>query len=36
VFTDLVQHILSTPPENRYLDATATNSAALFYRIRVE
>jgi hypothetical protein len=36
VFTDLEQHILSTPPENSYLDSTATNSAAFFYRIRVE
>jgi hypothetical protein len=36
VFTNLAQHLLSTPPQNSYLDTTATNSAAFFYRIRVE
>lgn len=35
-FTNIAQHILSTPPENVYLDATATNSPSLFYRVRVE
>jgi CARDB len=35
-FTDIAEHILSTPPENSYLDMTATNSAAFFYRIKVE
>ena len=35
-FTNIAEHILSTPPENVYLDASATNSAAFFYRIRVE
>ena len=35
-FTDVAQHILSTPPENAYLDTTATNSAAFFYRVRLE
>jgi hypothetical protein len=35
-FTDIAEHILSTPPENVYLDATTTNSPSLFYRVRVE
>lgn len=35
-FTNLAEHILSTPPENGYWDTTATNGAAFFYRIRVE
>ncbi len=35
-FTNIAQHILSTPPENVYLDAPATNSPSLFYRVRVE
>ena len=35
-FTNIAEHILSTPPENVYLDASATNRAAFFYRIRVE
>jgi hypothetical protein len=35
-FTNIAEHILSTPPENGYLDVTATNSSAFFYRIRVE
>jgi hypothetical protein len=35
-FTNIAEHILSTPPENSYLDGTTTNSAAFFYRIRVE
>jgi hypothetical protein len=35
-FTNIAEHILSTPPENAYLDATATNSRSLFYRVRVE
>jgi hypothetical protein len=35
-FTNIAEHILSTPPENVYLDATTTNSPSLFYRVRVE
>jgi hypothetical protein len=35
-FTNIAEHILSTPPENVYLDATATNSPSLFYRVKVE
>lgn len=35
-FADLAQHILSTPPENVYLDTTATNASLFFYRVRVE
>lgn len=35
-FADVAQHILSTPPENSYVDATASNGAAFFYRVRVE
>ena len=34
--TNIAEHILSTPPENVYLDVTATNSPSLFYRVRVE
>jgi sulfatase modifying factor 1 len=36
VFTNLAQHLPATPPENVYLDGSATNSAAFFYRIRGE
>jgi hypothetical protein len=35
-FTNLAQRLLSTPPQNVYLDTTATNAAQLFYRIQVE
>jgi hypothetical protein len=35
-FTNIAEHILSTPPENLYLDTSATNSPRLFYRVRVE
>ena len=35
-FTNLGEHILSTPPENTYLDSAATNAAPFFYRIKVE
>ena len=35
-FTNLVQHILATPPQNLLLDATGTNGAALYYRIKLE
>jgi hypothetical protein len=35
-FGDIAQHILSTPPENAYLDTTATNYNQFFYRIKVE
>jgi len=36
VFANIAEHLLATPPENSYLDVSATNSAALFYRIYVE
>lgn len=35
-FGNVVEHILSTPPQNIYLDATATNASSFFYRIKVE
>lgn len=35
-FTNLAEHILSTPPENFFLDTTARNGQQGFYRIRVE
>lgn len=35
-FTNLVEHILSTPPENVFLDQTATDGAAQFYRVKLE
>lgn len=35
-FTNLAEHILSTPPENVFFDTTATNASPLFYRIKVE
>jgi hypothetical protein len=35
-FTNLAQHILSTPPQNIYLDVTVTNAAQVYYRIKVE
>lgn len=35
-FEDVAQHILSTPPENTYLDSSATNETQFFYRVKVE
>jgi hypothetical protein len=35
-FTNLAEHILSTPPQNVYLDLSATNANIFFYRIKVE
>jgi hypothetical protein len=35
-FTNLVEHILSTPPENLYQDLTATNGVEFYYRVLVE
>ena len=35
-FVPIVEHVLSTPPENVWVDSTATNSATYFYRIKVE
>jgi hypothetical protein len=35
-FATLVQHLLATPPENVFLDTSATNSATYFYRLKVE
>jgi len=34
--TEMVQHILATPPENVLPDPSATNGAALYYRIKLE
>ena len=33
-FNDLTQHILSTPPENTYLDSSVTNGTLFFYRVK--
>jgi hypothetical protein len=35
-YTSLATHLLSTPPENVFLDLAATNGATYFYRIKVE
>jgi hypothetical protein len=35
-FTNLAERLASTPPQNVYLDITATNAARLFYRVKVE
>lgn len=35
-FTNLAEHILSTPPQNTFLDSAATNSGQFFYRLKVE
>jgi len=35
-YTNVAEHILSTPPENVFLDVTATNSLIWFYRLKVE
>jgi hypothetical protein len=35
-FTNLTEHILSTPPQNVFFDATATNANQFYYRIKVE
>ena len=35
-FTNVAEHIISTPPQNVYLDVTATNANSFFYRIKVE
>ena len=35
-FMNVAEHILGTPPENVYLDTTATNAANFFYRVKVE
>ena len=35
-FTNLAEHILSTPPENVFFDTTITNASPFFYRIKVE
>ena len=35
-FTNLVEHILATPPQNTFLDTAATNSGQFFYRLKVE
>jgi hypothetical protein len=35
-FTNLAEHLLSTPPQNVFLDTTATNASQFYYRIKVE
>ena len=35
-FTNIVQHIPSTPPKNIYFDVSVTNAFQFFYRIKVE
>ena len=35
-WTPTAEHILSTPPENSYLDTAAKNAPTYFYRVRVE
>jgi hypothetical protein len=35
-FTNLAEHTLSTPPQNVFLDTTATNANQFSYRIKVE
>ena len=35
-FTNLAEHILSTPPQNVFFDPTATNASRFFYRVKVE
>ena len=33
---NLTEHILSRPPQNVFLDPSATNASQFFYRIKVE
>jgi hypothetical protein len=35
-FSNLVEHIASTPPENVFVDRSLTNGGSFFYRIKVE
>ena len=35
-FTNVLEHVVATPPENTFLDTTATNGVPYFYRIKVE
>ena len=35
-FVPVAEHVLSTPPENVWVDAEVTDSTSLFYRIKVE
>ena len=35
-FTNVIEHVVATPPENTSLDTTATNGVPYFYRIKVE
>jgi hypothetical protein len=35
-FTPIAEHILASPPTNRFLDPTATGPGPYFYRIRIE
>lgn len=35
-FANLAEHLLSTPPQNVFVDTTATNASQFFYRIKVE
>ena len=36
MFTSIAEHLLSTPPQNSYLDLSATNGGVFFYRVCVE
>lgn len=35
-FAPVAEHVLSTPPENVWVDPTATNAPAFFYQLKVE
>lgn len=35
-FTNMAEHIWSTPPENAFWDSSATNTGSVFYRIKLE
>jgi len=35
-WSPVAEHVLSTPPENVFLDQTAPNARVYFYRLRVE
>jgi hypothetical protein len=35
-FAPITEHLLSTPPENAWVDSSATNATQFFYRLQVE